>query len=106
LDWFQRLTSELISCRIKINLEVEADKVTRDFTASVASAYRLSTSKVTLSDISNDLPGLDRLLKHKQRLRKLWHGTRDPACETAENWVTKSIGMTCKNHFNSVYLQK
>ncbi|PNF35683.1 hypothetical protein B7P43_G17443 [Cryptotermes secundus] len=52
---------------------------------------RLSTSKVTLSDINNDLPGLDRLIKYKQRLRKLWQETRDPACKTAVNWVTKSI---------------
>jgi hypothetical protein len=29
---------------------------------------QLSTCKVTLSDIHNDLPGLDRLLKHKQRI--------------------------------------
>jgi hypothetical protein len=62
-----------------------------DFTFSIASAYRLLTSKVTLSDINNDLPGLDLLLKHKQRLRKLWQETRDPACKTALNWVTKSI---------------
>jgi hypothetical protein len=25
------------------------------------------------------------------RLRKLWHETRDPACKTAVNWVTKTI---------------
>jgi hypothetical protein len=31
------------------------------------------------------------MLKHKQRLRKLWHETRDPACKTAVNWVTKTI---------------
>jgi hypothetical protein len=49
-DWdrFQSLVSELISPRIEINSEVEADKAARDFTASIASAYRLSTSKVTL----------------------------------------------------------
>jgi hypothetical protein len=35
--------------------------------------------------------GLDRLLKHKQRLRKLWQETRDPACKTALNWATKTI---------------
>jgi hypothetical protein len=63
----------------------------RDFTACIASAYGLSTFKVTLSDLNSDLPGLDRLLKYKQRLRKLWHETRDPACKTAINWVTKTI---------------
>jgi hypothetical protein len=82
-DWdrFQSLVSELISSRMEINSEVEADKAAYDFTASIASPYRLSTSKITLSDKNNDLPGLDRLLKHKQRLRKLWQETRDPACK-------------------------
>jgi hypothetical protein len=46
LDRFQSLASDLISPRIEINSEVEADKVARDFTASVASAYRLATSKL------------------------------------------------------------
>jgi hypothetical protein len=90
-DWdrFQSLASELISPQIKIKSGVEADKAACDFKASVASAYGLSTSKVTLSDINNDLPGLDRLLKHKQRLRKLRQETRDPACKTAVNWIIK-----------------
>jgi hypothetical protein len=90
-DWdrFQRLASELISPRTEINSEVEADKAARNFTASVASAYRLVTSKITLLDINNDIPGLDQLLKCKQRLRKLWQETRDPVCKRAVNWVTK-----------------
>jgi hypothetical protein len=91
LDRFQSLASELISPGIEINSGVEADKAARNFTGSIASAYRLATSKVTLSDINNDIPGLDRLLKHKRRLRKLWQETRDPACKAAVNWVTKSI---------------
>jgi hypothetical protein len=92
-DWerFQSLAAEPISPRIEINSEVEADKVARDFIASIASAYSLSTSKVTLLDINKYIPGLDRLLKHKQGLRKLWQETRDPACKTAVNWVTKAI---------------
>jgi hypothetical protein len=47
-DWerFQSLESELISSRIEINSGVEADKAARDFTASIASAYRLSPSKI------------------------------------------------------------
>jgi hypothetical protein len=87
-DWdrFQSLASELISPRNEISSGTEA---AHDFTASVASACRLSTSKV--SDINNDLRGLDRLSKHKRRLRKLWQQTRDPACKTTVNWVTKSI---------------
>jgi hypothetical protein len=92
-DWerFQSLASELISPRIEINSGVEADKAARDFTASIASAYRLSTNKVTLSNINKDTPELDRLLKHKQWLRKLWQETRDSACKTAVNWFTKAI---------------
>jgi hypothetical protein len=86
-----------------IHSGVEAYKATRDFTASIASAYRLSTSKITLWDINNDLPGLDLLLKHKQRLRKLWQEIRDPACKTAVNWVSKSIRrMTHKKALGTV----
>jgi hypothetical protein len=38
-DWgrFQTLTSELISPKLKINSEVEADRAAREITASVAS---------------------------------------------------------------------
>jgi hypothetical protein len=71
LDQFQSLGSELVSPRIKIQSGTEADKAACNSTASIVSAYRLATSKVTLSDINNDIPGQDRLLKHKQRLRKL-----------------------------------
>jgi hypothetical protein len=102
-DWeqFQSLASEPISPRIEINSWVEADKAARDFTASISSIYRLSTSKVTLSDIHNNLPGLDRLLKHKPRLRKLWQETRDPACKAADNRVMKATRrMTRKRHLN------
>jgi hypothetical protein len=45
-----------------INIRIEADKAARDFTASIASEYRLSTRKVTLSDVNTDL------LKLKKRL--------------------------------------
>jgi hypothetical protein len=91
-DWnrFQSLASELISPRIEIKSGAETDKAARDFTVSTASAYRLSTSKVTLSDTNSDL-------QHKQRLRKLWQETRDPGCKAAVNWVMKSIRrMTCR----------
>jgi hypothetical protein len=83
LERFQSLTSNLISPRIEINSGVEADKAARTFAASIASAYRLSKSKITLSELNNDLPGLDRLLKYKKRMRKLWQETRDPECKTA-----------------------
>jgi hypothetical protein len=53
-DWerIQCLAFELISPKIEINSEEEADKAVRDFTASTASAYRIATSKITLSDIN------------------------------------------------------
>jgi hypothetical protein len=63
-EWFQSLASELISSRIQTNSGEEA---VHDFTASIVSAYRLSTSKITLSDLNSDLPGLEYLLKHKRR---------------------------------------
>jgi hypothetical protein len=74
---FQSLASEIISHRIQINLWIEADKAARDFTASIASACRLSTRKITLLDLSKDLPGLESVLKHKWRLRKL---VNNPGC--------------------------
>jgi hypothetical protein len=70
---------------------VEADKAACDFTASISSVYRLSTSKDTSSDLKTDLPGLDQLLKYTKRLRNLWQETRDPECKTAINRVLKSI---------------
>jgi hypothetical protein len=51
----------------------------------------LSSSKIALSDINNDFPGLDRLLKHKRKLRKFWQETWNQICKTAVNWATKSI---------------
>jgi hypothetical protein len=65
-DWdrFQSLASKFISPKVEINSGVEADRAAGDFTASIASAYRLSTNKITLLDTNNDLPSLDRLLKY------------------------------------------
>ena len=92
-DWdrFQSLSSELISPKLTINSELEADKAVRDFTASISSAYKLSTHKVTLYELNNNLPGLDRLLREKQRFRKLWQETRDPVCKMVMNWVSRAI---------------
>jgi hypothetical protein len=92
-DWdlFQSLAPELISHKIVIKSGVEADKAGRDFSASIASAYRLSTSKITLLDLNSDVPGLDQLIRHKQKIRKLCQETRDPACKAAVNWVSKTI---------------
>jgi ribosomal protein S30 len=70
---------------------LEADKAVCHFTASILSAYRLSTSKITLSELKNAPPRLDQLLKYKKRLIKLWQEIRDPECKTAVNKVSKSI---------------
>jgi hypothetical protein len=76
-DWEQFLSvaPELISPRIQVNLGEEADKVAHNFTASIASAYRLSTSRITLPDLNKGLHSLESLLNCKWRLRKLWHVT-------------------------------
>jgi hypothetical protein len=84
---FRRFASDSISPKIETNSREEAEKVACNFTASIASACRLSTNKVTLSGLNNDLLGLYHSLKHKKRLRKLWHETRDAACKTAVNWA-------------------
>jgi hypothetical protein len=44
-----------------------------------------------LSELNNDPPGLDQLLKYKKSLRKLRKETRDPECKTEVNRVPKSI---------------
>jgi hypothetical protein len=67
-DWerFQSLSSELISPRIQIYSMEEDDKVARDLTVCIALAYRLSRSKITISDLNKDGPGLESLLKYTQ----------------------------------------
>jgi hypothetical protein len=70
LEWFKSPASKLVSPGIQINSE-EADKVTHEFIAFVFSACRLSTSKITFSDMKKGLSVLEHLLKHKLRLRKL-----------------------------------
>jgi hypothetical protein len=79
------IRTSLSSPILEINTGVETDKAACEFTAYILSAYRSSTSKVTISEVNTDL------LKQKQRLRNLWQETRDPACKTAVNWVTNAI---------------
>jgi len=86
-DWerYRSLASDLIPPRIQIDTVEEEEKAASAFTASVASAYRLSTPRLTLPGLNNEPSGLD-------------HETGDPACETAFNWVTKTIQrMTRRN---------
>jgi hypothetical protein len=73
---FQSLVSNLTSPRIEINSGIEANKDVHAFTASIALAYRLSTSKITLSELNNDLPGLDRLLKYKKKNEEIVAGNQ------------------------------
>jgi hypothetical protein len=56
-DWerFKRLASELIAPKIQINSEEEANKAAREFTATIALAYKMGTRKITLSDINKDI---------------------------------------------------
>jgi hypothetical protein len=88
---FQSLASNLISPGKEINSVLVADKSAREFTASNFSEYRLSTSRAKFSHRNHDHPGLDRLLKHKRRLRKLWQEIRDPECEKAFNRISRII---------------
>jgi hypothetical protein len=57
----------------------------RDFAAPIASAYRISTKRTTILDKKYEIPGLDHLLEHKRKLRKLWQETMDLACKMAVN---------------------
>jgi hypothetical protein len=86
-DWerFQSLTSALVSPRVEINSCIEVHNAARDFAACISSAYRLSTKTTAISDRNCGPSSLERPLKHKQKLRKLWQETRDPACKTAVN---------------------
>jgi hypothetical protein len=92
-DWerFKSLASDLISPRIQIHTCKEAEETARNVAASIASAYRLSTYKITIPDLTEELPEIHRLLQLKHRLRKLWHETRDPTCKTAVKLVTNTI---------------
>jgi hypothetical protein len=101
-DWerLQSLACGIISRIIQTNSGKTPIKRPATFPFSIASSYRLPTSKITLSDLTKDAPGLESLLKHKRRLRKLWQVTREPECTTAINWVIKPIGrMTRRKAF-------
>jgi hypothetical protein len=78
-EHFQSIVSALLSPRVEINICIEADKAGRDFAASIASAYWLSSKTTIISDSNRGPSSLERLLKHKQGLRKLWQETRDQA---------------------------
>jgi hypothetical protein len=92
-EWerFQSLASDPISPETQIHTLEDAEKAARNFATSIASAYRLSTHKITLSELYEELPELELLLQLKHSLRKLRQETRDPAFKMAVNWVIKTI---------------
>jgi hypothetical protein len=92
-DWegFQSLASALVSPRIEINSCTEAGKRLRsEIVVVLVDSLYAEAIEAAKSRAACPL-GLDRLLKHKQRLGKLWQETRDSACKMALNWVTKTI---------------
>jgi len=91
-DWerFRSLASDLIQLRPQLDT-VEAEEAVSTFIASVASAYRLPTRKLTLSDPNSAPSDLDHFLHLKRRLRRLWQETRDAACKTTLHWVTNTV---------------
>lgn len=93
MDWeqFQSLASYVVPPKNQINSGIEADKAMHDFTASIDPVCRLSTSKITVSDLNKEVRGLDNLLKHKQSFRKLWHKTQDTTRKMIVKWVTKTL---------------
>jgi hypothetical protein len=44
----------------------------------------------SVPELNSDIPDLDKLLKHKKRLRKIWQETRDPMCKKEFNWISKT----------------
>jgi hypothetical protein len=91
-DWerFRSLTSEIISPRIQIDTLEGAVKPACNSQSLLPLHIAIDKPDHT-SGTKNELPGLDPLLQHKQRQRKLQHETRDAACETVTDWITKTI---------------
>lgn len=79
-DWklFQSLASELLFLSIQIHSSNKSDEAARDFAASIALAYSLSTIKSKILDWKHKIPVLDVLSKHKRKRRKLLQQARDP----------------------------
>jgi hypothetical protein len=68
---FQSLASELISSRIQSDPSEEIHKTARYFSLIRLGVYAVKKKKLALSDLNNDLPGLDRLLKQKKNANKV-----------------------------------
>jgi hypothetical protein len=99
-EMLQSLASEIISPRIQFNSGVEADTAAHDFLAITASACKLLTNKTTLSDLNNDLLGLESLLKHKRRSRKLWQVVQQLTVSQKPSYE-----LTCRKTLNQWEIQ-
>jgi hypothetical protein len=91
---------EIPHCQMSFSDVLDSDHLPTIFHILDRVSARLTTRKLALSEINNELPGLNLLLQHRQRPRKLQHETWDPACKMAVNPVTKTIRrMTRKKAF-------
>jgi hypothetical protein len=72
-DWeqFKSLDPELTSPRIQVTVGEEADRVAHNFTASISSVYRLSTSRITPPDLNKHLHSLESLQKCNWRFQQI-----------------------------------
>jgi hypothetical protein len=62
------IETEEKSPNMQIHSPTEDDKVACDFSASIASAYRLTTKKTTILGRKYEIPGLDQLLEKAQNI--------------------------------------
>jgi hypothetical protein len=53
--------------------------------------FRIEIRKIILSGVNKNFLGLETLMKHKRRLRRLWQVTRNQACKRVVNWVAETI---------------
>jgi hypothetical protein len=68
-EQFQSITYELISPNTLLHSSNKADKAARDFAASLASTYTLSTIKTIISNTKYEIPSLLRLLNYRRKFR-------------------------------------
>ena len=89
-DWvlFQNLTYGLMCSRNQVNCKENPVYVSCEFAAFMSWTYWFSKRKITSSNVNKELPGLDRLLMQKQRLR-----TRNPARKMQSDWSLKPLGL-------------
>jgi hypothetical protein len=62
---FKASSPNSLSSNIQIHNSDKVNKAAFDFAASIVSVYMLSTRKSIISELKYEIPGLDRLRKHK-----------------------------------------